>query len=163
MPVLSDPRHELFCQLRLEGKTVDQAYQGAGFKANRHNAATLGRKQHIVTRMEELLAAKQKAVAEEGRWSAVALFDKMNFLVDKAVEAGEIKAAIDGHKTVLECFGYLDSPTLTHEHVKGQKIAPETPADGAGEASEPSEAQAAGANILPLTKAIRDLKRKVGG
>lgn len=42
MPVLSDPRHELFCQLRLEGKTVDQAYQGAGFKANRRESATLG-------------------------------------------------------------------------------------------------------------------------
>lgn len=163
MPVLSDPRHELFCQLRLEGKTVDQAYQGAGFKPNRGNAARMNANESIRARMEELLTAKQKAAAEEGRWSAVALFDKMNFLVDKAVEAGEIKAAIDGHKTVLECFGYLDSPTLTHEHVKGQKIAPETPPDGAGGASEPSETQAAGANILPLTKAIRDLKRKVGG
>jgi phage terminase small subunit len=119
MPVLSEPRHERFCQLRIEGKTIDQAYIDAGFKANRSNAARLNANDHIQARMEELLAARQKALVEEGRWSAVSLFNRMHELIDKAVEKGEIKAAIDGHKTILECFGYMDSPTLTHEHVKG--------------------------------------------
>lgn len=163
MPVLLEARHERFCHLRLEGKSIDQAYVEAGYKQNRHNAAALARKQHILTRMEELLAAKQKAVVEEGRWSAVALFNRMHDLIEKAVEKGEIKAAIDGHKTILECFGYMDSPTLTHEHVKGQKIQAEQPTDGQGDANAQSGEQSAGAAVLHISKALRELKRKTAG
>lgn len=163
MPVLSDPRHERFCQLRVEGKTIDQAYIDAGFKANRSNAARLNSNEHIHARMEELLAARHKTVVEEGRWSALALFNRMHELVEKALEKGEIKAAIDGHKTILECFGYMDSPTLTHEHVKGQKIQAEQPTDGQGEANAVPSEQSTGAAVLHISKAIRDLRRKAAG
>jgi phage terminase small subunit len=163
MPVLSEPRHERFCQLRIEGKTIDQAYIDAGFKANRSNAARLNANDHIQARMEELLAARQKALVEEGRWSAVSLFNRMHELIDKAVEKGEIKAAIDGHKTILECFGYMDSPTLTHEHVKGQKIQADQPAEGQGDANAQAGGQPAGAAVLHISKALRELKRKTAG
>lgn len=39
MPVLKNARHERFAQARANGKTVDDAYVDAGFKANNGNAA----------------------------------------------------------------------------------------------------------------------------
>lgn len=35
MPVLKNARHERFAQGRAKGKTIDEAYVDAGFKANR--------------------------------------------------------------------------------------------------------------------------------
>jgi len=54
MARLNNPRHEAFAQYVHEGYTVDDAYERAGYKRNRHNAAALSRKQHIVTRLQEL-------------------------------------------------------------------------------------------------------------
>lgn len=58
MAALDNPRHETFAQELFKGATADQAYQNAGYKPNRHNAANLARKQHIKTRVFEL---QQKA------------------------------------------------------------------------------------------------------
>lgn len=159
MPVLADPRHEAFCQARLNGRTIDQAYKDAGFKANRGNAGALNAKQHIKARMEELLKERHQKAEEEGRWSAQALFGKMNDLIDKAAAAGDIKTAIDGQKFVLTCFGYEDSPTLTHEHVKGQKLA-QSDKEGAGEASEGGDVSIPRSNVTSLEKALKELKRR---
>jgi phage terminase small subunit len=54
LPCLSNPKHERFAQGLAKGKTADEAYQEAGYKPNRHNAATLARQQHISTRLTEL-------------------------------------------------------------------------------------------------------------
>ncbi len=58
MPALKNPRHEKFAQGLSRGLTADQAYQDAGFKANRGNAATLKANQSISDRVDEL---KEKA------------------------------------------------------------------------------------------------------
>lgn len=55
MPVLKNARHERFAQELAKGKTADEAYQLAGFKANRGNAATLKRGEHISKRVAEIL------------------------------------------------------------------------------------------------------------
>lgn len=55
MPVLRNARHEKFAQLLAQGKTADDAYAQAGFKANRGNAATLKQKQSIQERVSQLL------------------------------------------------------------------------------------------------------------
>ncbi|OJF97590.1 terminase small subunit [Pararhizobium antarcticum] len=55
MPVLRNARHEKFAQLLAQGKTADDAYAQAGFKANRGNATTLKRKQNIQDRVSHLL------------------------------------------------------------------------------------------------------------
>ena len=34
------------------------------------------------------------------------------------------KTALDAEKFIAECFGYKDSPTLTHEHVNGKPMVP---------------------------------------
>lgn len=63
MPTLKNARHERFAQELAKGKTADEAYQLAGFKANRGNASTLNQKQSIQTRVSELLA--REALIEE--------------------------------------------------------------------------------------------------
>jgi phage terminase small subunit len=55
MPVLANAKHELFAQELAKGKTADEAYVLAGFKANRGNAATLKAKQSILDRVNEIL------------------------------------------------------------------------------------------------------------
>lgn len=163
MPVLSDPKHEAMAQGLAKGLSADRAYAEAGYSAHRGNASRLSANESVQARVRELQEAAAQRVIDAGVFDAKQMFaDLMQDIVD-AKQAGDHKTAIDGRKFLIRCFGYEDSPTLTHEHVKGQKIAAETPTDGAGEVNEPSEAQTAGANILPLTKAIRDLKRKVGG
>ena len=57
MPVLSNPRHELFAQERAKGRSATQAYVAAGYEADRHHAARLATNGHIQDRIEELLAA----------------------------------------------------------------------------------------------------------
>lgn len=54
MPPLENQRHELFCQHLAKGKTADEAYELAGFKPNRGNAATLKAKQSISARVSDL-------------------------------------------------------------------------------------------------------------
>lgn len=58
MPSLKNARHELMAQYLAQGKSADDSYTLAGFKQNRHNAANLGRQEHILTRVSELLGAK---------------------------------------------------------------------------------------------------------
>ena len=68
MPILPNPKHEAFAQALARGSSAAAAYVEAGYKDNRHNAATLARKQHILTRVgelqEEQLAIHQQATAQ---------------------------------------------------------------------------------------------------
>lgn len=57
MPVLSNPRHELFAQALAKGKSATQAYVEAGFEGHRQNAARLMSNDDVADRVEELLRA----------------------------------------------------------------------------------------------------------
>ena len=74
MPVLPDPRYEPFAQRLAQGDTADKAYQRAGFKANRGNAARLNANESIKGRVAEILGAVAKQVQDELAWDAKALF-----------------------------------------------------------------------------------------
>lgn len=52
---LSNPKHERFAQELAKGKTADEAYQIAGYAANRGNAATLKANQSIADRIDQIL------------------------------------------------------------------------------------------------------------
>lgn len=54
MPALENARHERFAQELAKGKTADEAYRNAGYKANRGNAATLKANQSVLDRVAEL-------------------------------------------------------------------------------------------------------------
>ena len=54
MTMLANPKHEVFAQGLARGLCAAAAYVEAAYKENRHNAATLPRKQHILARVGEL-------------------------------------------------------------------------------------------------------------
>ena len=54
MPVLENTRHENFCQARALGKTLEEAYEEAGYKPCRKNAARLATTNDVKARMAEL-------------------------------------------------------------------------------------------------------------
>lgn len=56
MPILKNARHERYCQELAKGKTSDEAYQLAGFSANRGNATRLKAKESVQSRLIELQA-----------------------------------------------------------------------------------------------------------
>lgn len=60
MPVLSNPRHELFAQELAKGKSATAAYIAAGYEGSRFNAARLATNDNVADRVEELLLAGAK-------------------------------------------------------------------------------------------------------
>jgi len=105
MPILKNARHEAFAQAIAKGQTSDQAYQTAGFSANRGNATRLKAKESVSQRVDELLskAAERTLVTidsvtselEEAR--ALALATKQSAA---AVTASMGKAKL--HKLLIE-------------------------------------------------------------
>lgn len=55
MPALANARHERFAQERASGKSIDDAYVAAGFKANRGNASRLNANEGVQHRIAEIL------------------------------------------------------------------------------------------------------------
>ena len=96
MPALKNKRWELYCLGVIEGKTKDKAYEDAGFKPNRHNAARLNTKEHIIARIGEL----QEVV-----------IDKHGITVDRILKEYERVAFSD----VRELFGDDGRLLLPHE------------------------------------------------
>ena len=54
MGPLKNSKRERFCQLRLEGKTLEQAYAGAGYNPDKGAACRMAKKPDIIQRMREL-------------------------------------------------------------------------------------------------------------
>ena len=63
MPVLSNAKHELFCQHLALGKTASEAYELAGYKPSRSNASVLRTKQSVSDRLSEILQQSERKVA----------------------------------------------------------------------------------------------------
>ena len=159
MPALKNTRHEAFAQARFKGQTADQAYQSAGYKANDSNAARLKGNERIVARMPELQAQACKKTVPYISFSAVDMFQRLINTCTAAEAAGDHKAAIDGQKFVLRCFGYEDSPTLTHEHITGQKL-PEKADEGGDHEQQDPTATMAQAMTSAFPEALKKLKNR---
>ena len=103
MPALPNPRHEAFAQALAAGKSQEQAYALAGFKANRGNASTLVRKQQsILKRVEEIQGRKVEAevravekLAEKIAVSKEYVISRLRENVDRAMQ----------HRPVLDAEG----------------------------------------------------------
>ncbi|UXT27223.1 hypothetical protein [Agrobacterium tumefaciens] len=123
MPVLKNARHETFAQGLAKGQTADEAYQKAGFKPNRGNAATLKANQSILDRVSEIqgkAAAKagvsiQSLTDELEQARGIAIAEKQS---SAAVAATMGKAKLHGlgveHKRVSGSFQLI---TLTQEQI----------------------------------------------
>jgi hypothetical protein len=103
VPTLPNAKHERFAQELAKGKTADEAYQIAGYSANRGNATTLKAKKSISGRVAEILgrgAARIEVTveslvreAEEARVAAMELGQ-----VSAAVAAIKEKGVLSGKR-----------------------------------------------------------------
>lgn len=89
MAVLKNPKHERFAQELAKGKSQAEAYVTAGFKPNRHNAATLARQQHILDRVEFLLAEREEIHAQSTAKAVERVSLTKEWVLTKLVENAE--------------------------------------------------------------------------
>lgn len=164
MPVLPDTQRERFAQEIAKGNSQTDAYKLAGYKGGRSAASRLAANVNVKARVEELTEKSAAKAISAISFEARDMFADLAEDIRKAAEAGDHKAAIDGRKFMLRCFGYEDSPTLTHEHVKGEKLAhggTQSPADGDAD-SLATSAPASNVTRFPeVLRAIKKLERKV--
>lgn len=64
MPILNNPRYEIFAQEIAKGHSCDKAYITAGYRPSRANAHTLRNKKDVLERINELLARRESMYAE---------------------------------------------------------------------------------------------------
>lgn len=113
MPVLPNPRHESFAQERARGKSIDEAYQIAGFKPNRSNASRLNANEHIRARVDEIVgrgAVKAEAtvarVLEEMRRLGFSdlrnAFDENGNLLSPSEWSDDFAASVSSIKVVTK-------------------------------------------------------------
>ena len=139
MPILANPKHEAFAQGLARGSSAAAAYVEAGYRENRHNAATLARKQHISARVVELqegqLAIHQQATAEAAASAKVtiesliaeaeaartkAMSEKggsavaVSALIAKAKLAGMWREKIDQHNTGSVQYERIERVIVEH-------------------------------------------------
>jgi hypothetical protein len=71
-----------------------------------------------------LQAEAASRLVSEASFEAIDLSRRLEAHIDAAQAADDHKTALDGAKFMITCFGYADSPTLTHEHVRGKSLKP---------------------------------------
>lgn len=98
MPVLKNAREEKFCQGIIAGLSLSDAYAAAGYKPNRHNAASKAKEEHVAARILEL----QSAVTEKVVGTAV---------VDKAWVIARLVENVDRAMTAIAVTDREGNPT----------------------------------------------------
>lgn len=154
MPVLTNPKHEAYAQMLAKGMTQEKAYVEAGYAPNKGHAARLAGKGNVKARVTELQSKAAVKTVEAISFGAADMFKRLYKTCQAAEDAGDHKASIDGQKFILRCFGYEDSPTLTHEHVADRKLErPEQPE------GEQDRAPAAPVALVDMTGALKALRK----
>ena len=103
MPVLSNPRHEAFCQWRVKGEPAEHAYVLAGYERSRSNAARVNGYEHIRQRIAEILET-QAAYAGVTAETIAEQLDEDRRL---AHEKGNVGAAVAATMGKAKLFGLL--------------------------------------------------------
>lgn len=101
MPVLPNARYEAFAQALFKGKTADEAYVLAGYKANRGNAATLKANQIILNRLAEL----QERVAKKVSVTVESLALELEEARSLAIVEKQTSAAVSATMGKAKLFG----------------------------------------------------------
>lgn len=121
MPVLKNARHETFAQELAKGKTADEAYQLAGFKPNRGNAARLNANESIRARVEELASRG----AEKAEWTAADRLGALKSIFDKTATA-DPRVAISAIAEANKMQGSYAPEKREHSGPDGGPIQTET-------------------------------------
>jgi hypothetical protein len=102
VPVLKNPKHEIFAQELAKGRTQIEAQQTAGYKPNDSNAAQLAKRPEIQARITEIngrVAAKAEITLES-------LLNEAAELQEKAAAANQFSAANGALKLKAELSGH---------------------------------------------------------
>lgn len=153
MPVLKDPKHEAYAQGLAKGLSADAAYQKAGYKPNRGNATRLKANESIQARVKELTEKTAEKALDNSAFEARTMFEAVLQDIQDAKAAGDHKTAADLRKFFISCFGYEDSPTITHEHIKGKPLK-------VSEKIEDEDRPATVSNLTSFADAIKKMKRR---
>jgi Viral alkaline exonuclease len=102
MPVLSNPRHEKFAQLLVQGRTEYEAYEACHYKPNRGNPCKLARNPLIVERVKELTqeAAKRTIFDKEK------LIEMHNRIFNQGMSSGQLAPAGTAVKEISVLTGH---------------------------------------------------------
>lgn len=101
MPPLSNTKHEAFAQALAKGKSASDAYEAAGFKPNRGNAATLKANQSVRRRVAEL----QNKAAGRAAVTIQTIADQLDEDRAFAQEQGQATAAITATMNKAKLLG----------------------------------------------------------
>ena len=93
MPALTNPRHERFAQELAAGKTATEAYETAGFKPNRGNAASLKQQESILKRVAELQAERAETARKATEMAAERLSIDREWVMARLIENAQNAAA----------------------------------------------------------------------
>lgn len=159
MPALKDPKHEAFAQHVAKGMSQQDAYKAAGYKGDRTAASRLSTNVNIGQRIAELTEKAAEKALKAISFEAADMFRDLLEDIRLAHEANDHKTALDGRKFLLRCFGYEDSPTLTHEHVKGSKINTQ---DRPHEAQEGERSAERENSLVDFADAMKKFRRRTG-
>ena len=83
MPILPNHKHELFAQGLAKGLSADAAYQAAGYKRDRGNAARLTANDSIQKRVAEI----QGKAAEKAEVTKAWVMERLKETVERAMQA----------------------------------------------------------------------------
>ena len=89
MGELSNPRHERFAQELVAGRSADAAYEVAGYRKHRSNAARLSANEHVKERVSEI----QAIGAERAAVTVHSLIEEAEQARIKAMESANGAAA----------------------------------------------------------------------
>lgn len=117
MPVLKNAKWEAFAQGLFAGLTGDEAYEKAGYKPNRGNAARLKANDSILKRLAEL----QSKASEKAEWNAA---DRLAALkrIQEATEKGDPRVAVSAIAEANKMQGSHAPAKLHHGGANGGPI-----------------------------------------
>jgi hypothetical protein len=111
MSVFDNSRHERFAQFLAQGKTATEAYKLAGYKPNRHNAATLARNDAVKERVAQITTKAGVAVAI----TLETLMQKAEAICERAYESGQYGVATGA----LKEMGVLSGVRVERSEIGG--------------------------------------------
>jgi hypothetical protein len=103
VPILTNPKHELFAQALAKGENSSKAYVSAGFKDSRANASRLKANSNIARRVREL----SEAGAKSAEITIASLLDELEHARQRADSLGQLSASVKAITSKAAISGLL--------------------------------------------------------
>jgi hypothetical protein len=107
MPVLSNAKHELYCQHLALGKTASEAYEMAGYKPSRSNASVLRAKQSVSDRLSEILQQSESKVVQQIEYTRDSILAELEEARQMAIELKNPSAAWQAAMAKAKILGLI--------------------------------------------------------